>query len=158
LCARGLARKPKLIRDLSNKQPRSRTHRDFVPPLYQKALVTLGAFDHSFEQRRVLRMVYIGVNRGENDHVIGRFGCLGDERHNSIQFISRIRAPLPLRLPNGARGKVGGFVRQGQEFRICARGVSISDKSALGQKRTYAAQKVMSALPPKATSNASYGM
>src|SRR5262249_41653918 len=30
--------------------------------------------------------------------------------------------------------------------------------SALGQKRTFAPQKVMSALPPKATSNATYGM
>jgi putative NADH-flavin reductase len=30
--------------------------------------------------------------------------------------------------------------------------------SALGQKQTFAPQKVMSALPPKATSNATYGM
>ena len=29
--------------------------------------------------------------------------------------------------------------------------------SALGQKRTHALQKAMSALPPKATSNATYG-
>jgi hypothetical protein len=30
--------------------------------------------------------------------------------------------------------------------------------SALGQKRTCAVHKLMSALPPKATSNATYGM
>ena len=30
--------------------------------------------------------------------------------------------------------------------------------SALGQKRTYAVQTGLSALPPKATSNATYGM
>jgi hypothetical protein len=30
--------------------------------------------------------------------------------------------------------------------------------SALGQKQTFATQKVMSALPLKATSNATYGM
>src|SRR5262249_14161710 len=81
--------------------------------------------------------------------MVGSFGC-------SARAVN-VHAAAPPRSVMNSRRLIVALDAQGVILAVPTRCVKDDPMSALGQKQTYAVHKRMSALPPKATSNATYG-